>query len=62
MYDINDFRLSYFFPSRMLVRQVATFAQWENEIAIDNFLKKLILKIMNRKADSGVIEHMKKST
>lgn len=28
-----------FSPSRMLFRQVAVFAQWENEIAIDNFLK-----------------------
>lgn len=29
-----------FSPSRMLVRQVAVFAQWENETAIDNFLNK----------------------
>lgn len=28
-----------FSPSRMLVRQVAVFAQWENETAIDTFLK-----------------------
>lgn len=28
-----------FSASRMLIRQVAVFAQWENEIAIDNFLK-----------------------
>lgn len=27
-----------FSPSRMLIRQVAVFAQWENETAIDNFL------------------------
>ena len=27
-----------FSPSRMLFRQVAIFAQWENEAAIDNFL------------------------
>jgi hypothetical protein len=27
-----------FSPSRMLIRQVAVFAQWENEAAIDNFL------------------------
>jgi uncharacterized peroxidase-related enzyme len=27
-----------------------------------NFLKKFILKMMNRKANSGVIEHMKKGT
>lgn len=29
-----------FSPSRMLVRQVAVFAQWENETAIDHFLDK----------------------
>ncbi len=29
-----------FSPSRMLVRQVVVFAQWENERAIDNFLDK----------------------
>ncbi|HMR82200.1 MAG TPA: hypothetical protein PKE30_03675 [Niabella sp.] len=29
-----------FSPSRMLVRQVAVFAQWENETAIDRFLDK----------------------
>lgn len=29
-----------FSPSRMLVRQVAVFAQWENKTAIDNFLYK----------------------
>lgn len=29
-----------FSPSRMLVRQVAVFAQWENEAAIDHFLNK----------------------
>lgn len=29
-----------FSPSRMLVRQVAVFAQWENEKAIDRFLEK----------------------
>ncbi len=29
-----------FSPSRMLIRQVAVFAQWENESAIDNFLEK----------------------
>lgn len=28
-----------FSPSRMLFRQVAVFAQWEDELAIDNFLK-----------------------
>lgn len=28
-----------FSPSRMLVRQLAVFAQWENEEAIDNFLR-----------------------
>jgi hypothetical protein len=28
-----------FSPSRMLIRQVAVFAQWENEEAIDNFLE-----------------------
>ena len=28
-----------FSPSRMLIRQVAVFAQWENESAIDNFLE-----------------------
>lgn len=28
-----------FSPSRMLIRQVAVFAQWENEKAIDNFLE-----------------------
>jgi hypothetical protein len=28
-----------FSPSRMLVRQLVVFAQWENETAIDNFLK-----------------------
>ncbi|MBO9703512.1 MAG: hypothetical protein J7604_25110 [Sporocytophaga sp.] len=28
-----------FSPSRMLVRQIAVFAQWENEAAIDRFLK-----------------------
>jgi len=28
-----------FSPSRMLIRQVAVFAQWENEGAIDNFLE-----------------------
>lgn len=28
-----------FSPSRMLIRQVAVFAQWENELAIDTFLK-----------------------
>lgn len=27
-----------FSPSRMLLRQIAVFAQWENEMAIDNFL------------------------
>lgn len=27
-----------FSPSRMLIRQVAVFAQWENEAAIDHFL------------------------
>jgi hypothetical protein len=30
---------SVFSPIRMLVRQVAVFAQWENETAVDNFLK-----------------------
>lgn len=30
---------SIFSPKRMLVRKVAVFAQWENESAIDNFLK-----------------------
>jgi hypothetical protein len=36
-----------FSPSRMLVRQVAVFAQWENETAIDRFLDKNSLgKIM----------------
>jgi hypothetical protein len=30
---------SVFSPKRMLVRQVAVFAQWENETAVDNFLK-----------------------
>lgn len=29
-----------FSPSRMLIRQVAVFAQWENEEAIDTFLEK----------------------
>jgi hypothetical protein len=29
-----------FSPSRMLIRQVAVFAQWENEEAINNFLEK----------------------
>src|SRR5690606_23323152 len=29
-----------FSPSRMLVRQVAVFAQWENETAVDLFLEK----------------------
>lgn len=29
-----------FSPSRMLIRQVAVFAQWENESAIDDFLEK----------------------
>jgi hypothetical protein len=29
-----------FSPSRMLVRQVAVFAQWENEAAVDLFLEK----------------------
>lgn len=28
-----------FSPSRMLIRQVAVFAQWENESVIDNFLE-----------------------
>lgn len=28
-----------FSPSRMLIRQMAVFAQWENESAIDNFLE-----------------------
>lgn len=28
-----------FSPSRLLIRQVAVFAQWENEEAIDNFLE-----------------------
>jgi hypothetical protein len=30
---------SVFSPKRMLVRQVAVFAQWENVTAVDNFLK-----------------------
>lgn len=29
-----------FSPSRMLIREVAVFAQWENETAIDNFLER----------------------
>lgn len=29
-----------FSPSRILIRQVAIFAQWENEIAIDEYLEK----------------------
>ncbi len=29
-----------FSPSRMLIRQMAVFAQWENESAIDDFLEK----------------------
>lgn len=29
-----------FSPSRMLIRQVAVFAQWENETAVDHFLSK----------------------
>jgi len=29
-----------FSPSRMLIRQVAVFAQWENETAVDHFLDK----------------------
>ncbi|MBT1711689.1 hypothetical protein KK062_25830 [Fulvivirgaceae bacterium PWU5] len=28
-----------FSPSRVLIRQLVVFAQWENELAIDNFLK-----------------------
>ena len=27
-------------PSRFLIRQVAIFAQWENEQALENYLKK----------------------
>ncbi len=31
--------LAIFSPSRMLIKQIAVFAQWENEMAIDNFLQ-----------------------
>lgn len=34
---------SIFSPSRILIRQIALFAQWENEEAIDRFLKNNVL-------------------